>query len=69
MTDKALYKRIESMVKNGSWKDIKELGINAQMALRIRNGERVKFRDKTLARLREKFAPKAVSVDSGSVAG
>lgn len=55
MEDKELIAKIIRFVKNAKWKDIVELGINAQQAMKIRAGEEVKFQPRTLKRLRRKF--------------
>ena len=57
MTDDYIINRIISVVKNGTWKDIKELGINMQQAIVIRNSGRVRFRQKTIDRIRAKWYP------------
>ena len=55
MTDDQLIKKIIKKVKVATWREIIELGINAQQAQKIREGKPVRFYPKTLERLRKKF--------------
>lgn len=50
-----LVEKIVKFVKNAPWKEIVALGINAQIAQKIRKGEPFKFRATTLERLKKKF--------------
>ena len=61
MTDKELIAKIIRKVKNASWREIVELGINAQQAQKIREGKPVRFYVKTLERLRKKFEKKGAA--------
>lgn len=55
MTDKELIVKIVKLVKIATWKEIRELGINGQIAMKIRKGEPFTFRQATLDRLRKKL--------------
>jgi hypothetical protein len=58
MTDGQVIKKIIHDVKLSKWKDIVALGINAQQSQKIRAGLPVKFRQKTLDRLRKHYERK-----------
>lgn len=50
-----IYKKICDQLYIMSWKELAYLGINAQQAQKIKNGERVRFYGKTFERLRNQF--------------
>lgn len=53
--EKEIIKKIISIVKNGTWREIDELGINHQQAQKIRAGKEVRFYSVTLDRIRKKL--------------
>lgn len=56
MTDAHVVARIKKIVNISTWIEIREkYGINQQQAIKIRRGEPVTFRKRTLDRFREMF--------------
>lgn len=56
MTDTQVVARIKKIVNISTWIEIREkYGINQQQAIKIRRGESVTFRKRTIDRFREMF--------------
>jgi hypothetical protein len=55
MTDLQLFKEILKRLKLLTFRQLAEIGVNAQQAQRIKTGLPVVFRTKTIERLRKKF--------------